>query len=146
MAPGPLMRASGSPALRGGTSRIRRMLRWSVQCGAQQASIDHGSSPTKRDSLPRSCGPDSRKCVRRVDVDTVNTSGSWKGRLMDTNVTVDIDAVKAIDTSDLLELVRELEQRLRIASLRIAIEGENVIADVCGSLESLTAFVNEKLH
>ena len=65
---------------------------------------------------------------------------------MDTNVTVDIDAVKAIDTSDLLELVRELEQRLRIASLRIAIEGENVIADVCGSLESLTAFVNEKLH
>jgi acyl carrier protein len=85
---------------------------------------------------------------------------------MDTNATIDIDAVKAVvvdtlgvedraDTIDastplfgalpeldsmaVLELVLELEQRFEIE-----IDGEDVTADVFETLASLAAFVDEK--
>jgi hypothetical protein len=51
----------------------------------------------------------------------------------------DLDPVAA------LELMRELEQRLRIASLRIVIEGEDINADVLDALARMSALVEEKL-
>lgn len=50
-----------------------------------------------------------------------------------------------LDPTAALELIRELEQRLRVASMRIAIEGEDLNADVLDALERLTAFVEENL-
>lgn len=85
---------------------------------------------------------------------------------MDTNATIDIDAVKAVvvdtlgvedradaidastplfgalpelDSMAVLELVLELEQRFEIE-----IDGEDVTAEVFETLASLAAFVHEK--
>jgi acyl carrier protein len=85
---------------------------------------------------------------------------------MDTNATIDIDAVKAVvvdtlgvedradaidastplfgalpelDSMAVLELVLELEQRFEIE-----IDGEDVTAEVFETLASLAAFVDEK--
>jgi len=85
---------------------------------------------------------------------------------MDTNATIDIDAVKAVvvetlgledradaldastpllgslpelDSMAVLELVLELEQRFGIT-----IEGEDVTADVFETLGSLNAFIDDK--
>lgn len=87
---------------------------------------------------------------------------------MDTNTTIDIDAVKAVvvetlgvedradaldastpllgslpelDSMAVLELVLELEQRFGIT-----IEGEDVTAEVFETLATLAAFVDEKLR
>ena len=42
----------------------------------------------------------------------------------------------------LMDLVRELEQRVRMVGLRITIEGDDVTADVFETLASLAAFVD----
>jgi hypothetical protein len=90
---------------------------------------------------------------------------------MNVNTTIDMDGAEAVDVqpgdtqggeevsaraaaaglpADLdptaaLELMRELEQRLRVASMRIAIEGEDINEDVLEALGRLTAFVEENL-
>lgn len=70
---------------------------------------------------------------------------------MNVNTTIDIDGAEAmrlpadLDPTAALELMRELEQRLRVASMRIAIEGEDINADVLQALERLTALVEDKL-
>lgn len=51
-----------------------------------------------------------------------------------------------LDPVDLLEIVLELEKRLRIASLRIAIEGKEVMADIVETLAQLAAFADDKLQ
>jgi acyl carrier protein len=51
-----------------------------------------------------------------------------------------------VDSVAVLDLVRELEQRLRIASIRIAIEGEDGWADVVQTLADLAATTDEKLR
>jgi hypothetical protein len=99
------------------------------------------------------------------------SAGSGKDASMTMNTTVDTDAAEAVevplqalrradalsarasavgfppdlDPVVVLELMRKLEQRLRVASLRIAIEGEDINADVLHALARLTAFVEEKL-
>ena len=70
---------------------------------------------------------------------------------MNVNTTIDIDGAEAVrlpadlDPTAALELMRELEQRLRVASMRIAIEGEDINDDVLEALGRLTAFVEENL-
>ena len=70
---------------------------------------------------------------------------------MNVNTTIDIDGAEAVrlpadlDPTAALELMRELEQRLRVASMRIAIEGEDINEDVLEALGRLTAFVEENL-
>ena len=50
-----------------------------------------------------------------------------------------------LDTAALLDWMLELEQRLRIARLRVVIEGEDVIPEVYETLAGLAAAVHEKL-
>ena len=90
--------------------------------------------------------------------------GREKDALMNVNTMVGIDAAvreaaaetlvattapfisaAKLDTATLLELMLELEQRLRIARLRIAIEGDDVIPEVFETLAGLAAAVHEKL-
>ena len=83
---------------------------------------------------------------------------------MNVNTTVDIDAASReaaaealvattasfisaakLDTVTLLDVMLEFEQRLRIARLRIAIEGDDVIAEVFETLAGVAAVAHEKL-
>jgi hypothetical protein len=76
-----------------------------------------------------------------VDVEPGGTRGADDvgARAVAVGLPADLDPTAA------LELMRELEQRLRVASMRIAIEGEDLNADVLEALERLTAFVEESL-
>jgi hypothetical protein len=60
------------------------------------------------------------------------------------NVTSTVD-IGTAETVGALELIRELEQRLRVASLRITIEGQDINADVVDALARLSALVQDKL-
>jgi acyl carrier protein len=54
--------------------------------------------------------------------------------------------IPELDSMALADLVRELEQRVRMVSLRIAIEGEGVAADAFENVARLSAFIDGKLH
>jgi hypothetical protein len=53
---------------------------------------------------------------------------------------------KEFDSMTVLDLVRELEQRLRMASIRIAIEGEDVTTHVFETLADVAATIDERLR
>lgn len=62
---------------------------------------------------------------------------------MNLNASIEMDAPRTAAVA--LELVDQLQQRLRVASLRIAIEGEDVTAELLETLESLAAIAEQKL-
>jgi hypothetical protein len=62
-----------------------------------------------------------------------------RARVKNVGIPSDLDPMAA------LELMRELEQRLRVASLRIAIEGDDLNGEVLEALARLSALVEQKL-
>jgi acyl carrier protein len=50
------------------------------------------------------------------------------------------------DSMSLLDLVRELEQQLRMASIRIAIEGQDRTTQVFETLADLAATLDQRLR
>lgn len=77
-----------------------------------------------------------------VGVDAANRETVGDAVVAATNPLV---AAAKPDTTTLLDWMLELEQRLRIARLRVVIEGEDVIPDVYETLAGLAASVREKL-
>jgi len=82
------------------------------------------------------------RAVETVAVGTIR-SGNRPER---GGATASVRARAELDPDDVRELMLELEQRFRIASLRIAIEGEEATADVLETLAGLATLINERLH
>lgn len=58
----------------------------------------------------------------------------------------DLQTAKPIGPAALIELTHELEEQLRVWSLRMAIAGEDVTAEIIEALAKLRPFLSDKPH